>query len=132
MTAADIIKDLKNRKYKPIYLLHGDETYFIDAISDLIESKVLSDSEKSFNQTIVYGKDLKMPELMSMARRYPMMSDFQLIIVKDAQDLKEWDIFLSYVENPLNFFCFLRIIFNQIGSLGFVFARITNCNLRIY
>ena len=93
--------EIESRKFAPIYLLHGDETYFIDAISDLIESKVLSDAEKSFNQSIVYGKDVKMPELMSMARRYPMMSDFQLILVKDAQDLKEWDMFLSYAENPL-------------------------------
>ena len=93
--------EIESRKFAPIYLLHGDETYFIDAISDLIESKVLSEAEKSFNQSIVYGKDVKMPELMSMARRYPMMSDFQLILVKDAQDLKEWDMFLSYAENPL-------------------------------
>lgn len=93
--------EIESRKFAPIYLLHGDEPYFIDSITDLIENKVLPEAERSFNQTIVYGKDVKMPELISMAKRYPMMSDFQVIIVKDAQDLKEWDLFLNYAENPL-------------------------------
>ncbi len=96
-----LLTEIKSRKFSSIYLLHGDETYFIDSITDALENTVLPEAERSFNQTVVYGKDVKMSELVSMAKRYPMMSDFQLIVVKDAQDLKEWDAMLSYAENPL-------------------------------
>ncbi len=96
-----LMTEIKSRKFSPIYLFHGDETYFIDSLTDLIENTVLPEAERSFNQTVVYGKELKMPDLVSMAKRYPMMSDFQLIVVKDAQDLKDWDMLLNYVENPL-------------------------------
>lgn len=96
-----LMTEIKSRKFSPIYLLHGEETYFIDSLTDLLENTVLPEAERSFNQTVVYGKELKMPDLVSMAKRYPMMSDYQLIVVKDAQDLKEWDMLLNYVENPL-------------------------------
>ena len=110
MTAVEILKDLKNRKFKPVYLLHGDEPYYIDLISDLIEANALSDAEKSFNQTVFYGKDTDVMTAINAAKRYPMMSDYQVVMVKEAQDMK-WgrddddkksiNPLLSYLENPL-------------------------------
>lgn len=111
MTVADIIKDLKHRKFKPVYLLHGEESYYIDKISDFIEQQVLNDAEKGFNQTVLYGKDSDVFGILNAAKRYPMMSEYQVVIVKEAQELK-WgkegeddkkaaDPMLSYLENPL-------------------------------
>lgn len=110
MTATEIIKDFKNRKLKPLYLLHGDEPYFIDLVSNYAEDKLLSDAEKGFNQTVLYGKDTDIMTVLNAAKRYPMMSDYQLVLVKEAQDMK-WgkedddkkgiDPVLSYLENPL-------------------------------
>jgi DNA polymerase-3 subunit delta len=110
MTAPEIIKDLKNRKFKPVYLLHGEEPYFIDLVSNYIEHKLLSDAEKGFNQTVLYGKDTDAMTAINAAKRYPMMSDYQVVMVKEAQDMK-WgkddddkkhiNPILSYLENPL-------------------------------
>ncbi|MBS7563632.1 DNA polymerase III subunit delta [Mucilaginibacter sp. Bleaf8] len=110
MTANEILKDLKSRKFKPLYLLHGDEPYFIDEVSDYIEDKVLNEAEKGFNQTVLYGKDTDIMTVINAARRFPMMAEYQVIIVKEAQDMK-WgkedadkkglNPVLSYLENPL-------------------------------
>ena len=110
MTAQDIIKDLKNRKLKPVYLLHGEEPYFIDQVSDYVEYKLLSDAEKGFNQTVLYGKDTDIMTVLNAAKRYPMMSDYQVVLVKEAQELK-WgsegddkkgiNPLLAYLEGPL-------------------------------
>jgi len=110
MTAAELLKDLKNRKYKPVYLLHGEEPYYIDVVSDFVEHKVLSDAEKGFNQTVFYGKDTDVMTVLNASKRYPMMSDYQVVLVKEAQDMK-WgsedadkkgiNPLLSYLENPL-------------------------------
>jgi DNA polymerase-3 subunit delta len=110
MTAPEIIKDLKNRKYKSIYLLHGEETYNIDLVSNFIENKLLSDAEKGFNQTVLYGKDTDIMTVLNASKRYPMMADYQVVLVKEAQDMK-WgnddndkkgiNPLLSYLENPL-------------------------------
>ncbi len=110
MAAADILKDLKNKKYKPIYLLHGEEPYFIDLISNFVEHKLLSDAEKGFNQTVLYGKDIDVMTVLNAAKRYPMMADYQVVLVKEAQDMK-WgsddgdkkgmNPLLSYLESPL-------------------------------
>jgi len=96
-----LLSEIESKRFVPIYLLHGDETYFIDSLTDALENNVLPEAERSFNQSVVYGKDIKMADLIAMVKRYPMMSDYQLIVVKDAQDLKEWDLLLNYVENPL-------------------------------
>lgn len=88
MTCDQILKELKNKVYRPVYLLHGEESYYIDTISDFIENNVLSESEKEFNQTILYGKDIDMVTLLSVVKRYPMMSNYQVVIVKEAQNLK--------------------------------------------
>ncbi|UKT64808.1 DNA polymerase III subunit delta [Pedobacter mucosus] len=110
MTAAEIIKDIKARKFKPVYLLHGEESFYIDQVTDYIEDKLLNDAEKGFNQTVLYGKDTDMATILGAAKRYPMMSDFQVVIVKEAQDLKwgkddasskEAGFVLNYFEKPL-------------------------------
>lgn len=102
MTFEAIIKDLKDKKYAPIYFLQGEEPYFIDQVSDYIAHNVLDESEREFNQTIVYGKDTDALTLLGYAKRYPMMSAYQVVIVKEAQDLKNLDMLLPYVENPLS------------------------------
>lgn len=103
MSAQAIIKDIKQKKVKPLYLLHGEEAYYIDLISEAIEQNILNDAQKGFDQTILYGKDTDLMTIVSAAKRYPMMSDYQVLIVKEAQALK-WksdDEFLAkYVENP--------------------------------
>src|SRR3984885_13881436 len=88
MTAAELLKDLKNRKYKPVYLLHGEEPYYIDEVSDFVEHKVLTDAEKGFNQTVFYGKDTDVMTVLNASKRYPMMADYQVVLVKEAQDMK--------------------------------------------
>src|SRR6201986_119637 len=110
MTADDIIKDFKSRKYKPLYLLHGEEPYFIDQVSNYTEHQLLPDAEKGFNQTVLYGKDTDVMTVLNAAKRYPMMADYQVVLVKVAQDMK-WgsddadkkgmNPLLSYLENPL-------------------------------
>jgi len=100
MNISPILTDIKKRKFQPIYLLHGEESYFIDVISDALEHTVLSDAQKGFDQTVLYGKDTDFSTIVSAAKRYPMMSDHQLIIIKEAQDLKWKDdeLLLKYVE----------------------------------
>src|SRR5581483_6440096 len=81
--------DIKRRLFKPVYFLCGEEPYYIDIISDLLEKSVLDESEKEFNQTIVYGKDTDLASILSLAKQFPMMSEYQVVIVKEAQNLKE-------------------------------------------
>lgn len=106
MTLAELTKEIKSRKFRPVYLLHGEEPYFIDQITDLLEKTVLNDAERGFNQTTFYGKDTDMASILSASKRFPMMSEYQLILVKEAQDLK-WgkdesnDHVLAYFEKPL-------------------------------
>lgn len=106
-SAADVLKDLKKKVYSPLYLLHGDEPYYIDKVSDYIEENALSPSDRSFNQFVFFGKDLTVPALISHAKRFPMMAERQLILVKEAQGLqgieqKEMQVALeNYAKNPL-------------------------------
>jgi DNA polymerase-3 subunit delta len=84
----NIIASLKAKKYAPIYFLEGDEPYYIDQIADYVENHVLNESEKEFNQTILYGKDTDLISLISAAKRFPMMAERQVIIVREAQEIK--------------------------------------------
>lgn len=96
-----IIKSIKDRNFNSIYFLMGDEPFYIDQISNTIENTVLSDEEKGFNQTIVYGRDISIDEIIGHAKRFPMMSEFQVIIVKEAQDLsRQIEQLVTYIENP--------------------------------
>src|SRR5690606_5218474 len=103
MDANKIVADIKNKKLKPVYLLHGEEPYYIDLVSDTIEEQVLADAQKGFDQTVLYGKDTDFVTIVNAAKRYPMMSEYQVIIVKEAQNLKWKDdsLLLSYLENPM-------------------------------
>ena len=96
-----ILDNLKNKKYSPIYLLSGEEAFFIDEISDYIEANVLGEGEKEFNQTILYGKETDVPTIISVAKRFPMMSDYQVVIVKEAQEIKKIEDLASYATQPL-------------------------------
>jgi DNA polymerase-3 subunit delta len=97
----NILADIKNKKYAPVYFLHGDEPYFIDQISDYIEKNVLNESEKGFNQMVLYGKDVKVEEIIESAKRFPMMAEHQVIIVKEAQHLaSKMSQMESYMANP--------------------------------
>ena len=102
MTFPEILKSLKQKQYKPLYFLHGDEAYFIDVISDYIENEVLNEGERAFNQTIVYGKDVDHLAIVDTARRYPMMAQHQVLVLKEAQDMKTLKDLQTYVEKPLN------------------------------
>jgi len=102
MTFEDIISNLKKKIYHPIYFLMGEETYFIDQISDYISDNVLTDAEKGFNQTILYGKDTEPHNIIANARRFPMMSNHQVIIVREAQNIKKIEDLEPYIKNPLN------------------------------
>ncbi|MCU0417285.1 MAG: DNA polymerase III subunit delta [Cytophagaceae bacterium] len=102
-----VMKDLKSGKYAPIYFLHGEEPYYVDWIANYIEQHCLQETEKSFNQTIVYGKDTTVSAVIQAARKFPMFSDRQVVIVKEAQELsglfKEENekLVAAYMENPL-------------------------------
>ena len=99
--AEALLKRIQKKDYKPIYLLHGEkESYFVDLISSYIEKNVLPEDQKAFNQIILYGKDTDVDELINSAKRYPMMADHQVIILREAQDLKNIDKLESYVNNP--------------------------------
>lgn len=99
-TYSEILKSIQNKVFYPIYLLHGEEDYFIDQICKAIDNHVLSDMEKEFNQTVVYGRDVEVSSLVAMAKRYPMMSNHQVILVKEAQNLKNIEELASYAKNP--------------------------------
>jgi DNA polymerase-3 subunit delta len=96
-----ILSDLTNKILHPIYFLTGDENYYIDKLTDYIIENILPENEKAFNQTILYGKDVDAVAIDQAARRYPMMANNQVIIVKEAQDIKNFDALINYFENPL-------------------------------
>ena len=102
MTFEDIIGNLKKKIYHPIYFLMGEESYYIDKISDYISDNVLTADEKGFNQTILYGKDIEPLQIIVNARRFPMMANQQVIIVREAQNIKKIEELEPYVKNPLN------------------------------
>ena len=84
-----IISSFKNKVYQPVYFLMGEEAFFIDAISDYIENNVLDENEKEFNQTILYGRDTDVLTIISAAKRFPMMANHQVVIVKEAQNIRD-------------------------------------------
>jgi len=97
-----IVNDIKAGNIKPIYFLMGEEPYYIDKLSEYIEQNILSEEEKGFNQTVLYGRDVTVEDIVSTAKRYPMMADRQVVIVKEAQDLSRTiDKIESYVNNPM-------------------------------
>ena len=96
-----IVSDIKSGNIKPIYFLMGEESYYIDKIAEYIEKNVLTEEERGFNQMVMYGKEVTIDEIVSNAKRYPMMAEKQVIIVKEAQHLSRTiENLLSYADNP--------------------------------
>ena len=102
MEMKDIIREIQSKKTAPIYILHGDEPYFIDLIANSLIEHVLSDEERAFNQLIVYGKEADASALISELNSFPVMSSKRLVVVKEAQEFKTLDNLASYCENPLD------------------------------
>lgn len=99
----DIINAVKQKCFAPVYLLMGEESYYIDRVSEYIADNVLTEDEKGFNQHIIYcTRDTNVADIINYAKRYPMMSEYQIIIVKEAQNLLKIDELVYYVQNPLN------------------------------
>lgn len=101
VTFQAIMQDLKNRNFAPFYLLMGEESYYIDTISDYIASHVLLPEECDFNQTICFGSDVTAVQVTDMAKRYPMMAEFQVIIVKEAQNIRSLEALERYLKKPV-------------------------------
>ena len=101
VTYEEIISDLKNRIFKPVYFLAGEEPYYIDLITDYIQEKVLPEDEKAFNQIVLYADDTNIAAIIDTARRFPMMASHQVLIIKEAQTLKKLDDLAIYLEKPL-------------------------------
>jgi DNA polymerase III subunit delta len=112
-----VLRDLEKKVYHPVYFLSGDEPFYIDKISAFIDNNVLTDTEKEFNQTVLYGKEVDLATVLSAAKRYPMMANYQVVIVKEAQEMKDLfpkgksvsdandkggnkNLLLSYIKNP--------------------------------
>jgi DNA polymerase III subunit delta len=102
MTLEKILAGLKKQEYKPVYWLEGEEEFFIDQVIEFAEKNILSDSEASFNLTIFYGRDTSWPDLFNACTKYPMFSDKQVVILKEAQAMKDVERLENYVEKPLS------------------------------
>lgn len=100
MTFEKIIKSIREKSFSPVYLLHGEEDFFIDRILDNIQNEALTESEKEFNQNIFYGRDVDPRQLIAACMQYPMMSPYRLIILKESQFMKDIESLLPVVENP--------------------------------
>ncbi|WP_277017394.1 DNA polymerase III subunit delta [Flavobacterium lindanitolerans] len=97
-----IVNDIKAGNIKPIYFLMGEEPYYIDKLTEYMEANLLSEDEKGFNQTVLYGRDVSVDDIVSTAKRYPMMAERQVVIVREAQELsRSIDKLESYAENPM-------------------------------
>lgn len=131
-TFDSIMADLRARKYSPIYYLMGEESYYIDKISDFIEENVLTPEERDFNQTVLYGADVTVGSIVETARRYPMMAEHQVVIVKEAQKLKGLEPLEKYAQKPqastILVFCHKygkidgrKKVFTEIAKTGVIF-----------
>ena len=101
ITYEQIMTDLRRKAYRPVYFLMGEEAYYIDQISDYIQNNILDESEVDFNLSILYGKDVDIDTVINAAKRYPMMAEFQVVIVKEAQLIKDWESLSYYLAKPL-------------------------------
>jgi DNA polymerase-3 subunit delta len=132
-----ILSEIKAKKCAPVYFLQGEETFYIDKISDLIESSVLTEAEKGFNQVIVYGKDATMAAILTHARRFPMMAERQVVIVKEAQDIQDLGkeiggkLLLDYLSKPVPstvlVFCHKNKSLDKRKELGKKIDQLTVC-----
>src|SRR5215813_526551 len=102
MSAKQILNDLKKQNFKPVYWLEGEEEYFIDQVMNYAENHILNENEKSFNLSIFYGRDADWPSVINACRRYPMFAEKQVVLLKEAQQMRDIDKLESYIENPLS------------------------------
>jgi DNA polymerase-3 subunit delta len=96
----DLFKALKKGEFAPVYLLHGEESFYVDKIGEYIENHALTESERSFNQTVLYGKDVDSQTVIDNARRYPVMAARQLVVIREAQSMKDIEQLEKYVSQP--------------------------------
>src|SRR5215217_4843880 len=101
MAAENIVADWKRGVFKPLYWLEGDEPYFIDKIINYAEHNILNESEAGFNLTVFYGRDAEWATVVNACRRYPMFAEKQVVVLKEAQQMKQIEMLESYVANPL-------------------------------
>lgn len=102
ITFEDIMRRIEQRQYAPVYILMGDESYYIDQIADAIANSVLKPEEQDFNQTILFGADVTAAQVVDIAKGYPMMSSHRVVIVKEAQNVKSLDALEKYLVNPMS------------------------------
>ena len=102
MTASSIIDAFNKKQFRPVYWLEGEEDYYIDKVVDYAEHHILTDSEAEFNLTVFYGKDAQWPDIINACRRYPMFSERQVVLLKEAQHMREIDKLEPYIQNPLS------------------------------
>lgn len=96
-----MMRDLKTRRFLPVYILMGEESYFIDKISDYIAEHVLQPEQRDFNQNIVFGSDINAAQIVDLSKGYPMMAEYRVVIVKEAQNLRGTEMIEKYLENPV-------------------------------
>ena len=101
ITCDDILKELRAKQYRPVYYLMGEEPYYIDLIADYITDNILTGTEKEFNLTVVYGADVDIATVINAAKRYPMMSEHQVVVVKEAQNIRNMEELSYYLQKPL-------------------------------
>ena len=101
ITCDDILKELRARQYRPVYYLMGEEPHYIDLIADYITDNILTETEKEFNLTVVYGADVDIATVINAAKRYPMMSEHQVVVVKEAQNIRNMEELSYYLQKPL-------------------------------
>ena len=97
-----VMADLRKRHFAPVYYLQGEEAYYIDQICDYIADNALAPEERDFNQTVVFGSDITAAQVVDLARRYPMMAEHQVVIVKEAQNIKQTDALQKYFQKPMD------------------------------
>tara|TARA_B100000902_G_scaffold135239_2_gene133577 strand:+ start:2154 stop:3161 length:1008 start_codon:yes stop_codon:yes gene_type:complete len=132
-TLSEIKNDIKAKTFSPIYLLMGEEEFYIDNITNLFIQNVLTEEEKQFNLNILYGKDTSIDQIISICKKYPLMSDFQIVLVKEAQDLsRTFDSIIEYVKNPLKTTILIinykhksidkrKVVYKEINKVGKIF-----------
>lgn len=136
VTEKQLTNSLEEGKYVPVYLLTGEENYYIDEISNYFEENIVEESFRDFDQTVLYGRDTDMTTVLSYAKQFPMMSPVKLVLVKEAQDIekKEWELLPEYLNHPLDqtllVFCYRHkkmdkrsAAYKAINSKGYVYER---------
>ncbi|MBQ9436640.1 MAG: DNA polymerase III subunit delta [Bacteroidales bacterium] len=100
MTADELISQLKKKEYKPLYLLHGEEAYYIDQVADFIEANVMDEADRDFNQVVLYGGEVDSAMVIDNAKQYPFGVPYRVVIVREAQLIGKLNLLASYAENP--------------------------------